>query len=68
MSMNDSQTHKTKAEPVTVSLTDELRARVDREAVRMATEKGKPVSRSLAVRELLERALPAPNDPGEATA
>jgi Arc/MetJ-type ribon-helix-helix transcriptional regulator len=57
--MSDSQTHKSKAEPVTVALPDELRARLDREAVRRSVEVGRPVSRSSVVREYLERAMTA---------
>jgi Arc/MetJ-type ribon-helix-helix transcriptional regulator len=48
---------KGKAEPVTVSLTDELRTRLDLEAVRRSVEAGRPVSRSAVARELLERAI-----------
>lgn len=51
--------HRTKAEPLTVSLTDELRARIDAEAVRRSVEAGRPVTRSAVARELLERALRA---------
>ena len=55
MGMSDS--HKSKAEPVTVSLTDELRARLDREAVRRSVEAGRPMTRSATARALLEQAL-----------
>lgn len=57
--MNEEQTHKAKTEPVTVSLTDKLRARLDLEAVRRSVEVGRPVSRSAVVRDYLERAMPS---------
>ncbi len=58
--MDDAQTYKAKVEPVTVALTDELRIRLDLEAVRRSVEVGRPVSRSAVVRDLLERATSEP--------
>ncbi len=55
--MDHEQTYKAKVEPVTVALTDELRIRLDLEAVRRSVEVGRPVSRSSVARELLERAF-----------
>jgi hypothetical protein len=51
-------------ERVTLTLASELRAELDRESVRRTIERGRPVSRSVVARDLLERALAAQN--GEA--
>jgi hypothetical protein len=57
--MTDSQERPTKGktEPVTLALGDELRTRLDLEAVRRSVEAGRPVSRSAVARELLDRVL-----------
>lgn len=46
-----------KATPLTVTVPLELRERLDREAVRVAVERGRPVSRSSVAAELLAAAL-----------
>jgi hypothetical protein len=59
--MSVSQIHKSKAEPVTLALTDDLRARLDREALRRSLEAGRLLTRSAVARALLEQALGEPN-------